>query len=73
MLLHFIAVRAMSGCSALKLHGALACEQVDAVDGYHAGSLLLRTAQVAVASMKEFQVRPWPIARPLAPTLRVCP
>ena len=26
------------------------------VDGYRAGSLLLRTAQVAVTAMKEFQV-----------------
>jgi hypothetical protein len=31
--------------------------QVAVVEGYHAGSLLLRTAQVAVTAMKEFQVR----------------
>ncbi len=31
-------------------------EQVGVVDGYQAGSLLLRTAQVAVTAMQEFQV-----------------
>ena len=32
-------------------------EQVAVVEGYNAGSLLLRTAQVAVTAMKEFQAR----------------
>ena len=37
------------------IHSAVA-EQVGVVDGYQAGSLLLRTAQVAVTAMQEFQV-----------------
>ena len=47
------------------------------MEGYHAGSLLLRTAQVAVTAMKEFQVRPpHPLdsarASAFGPQLSVC-